>query len=188
MDANARTGRRGGGKLGGEEYKVLGAYGLDTLNDSGELLLSLSANHELALSNTFFSTAKNAILHTFNGQGKKKILTTFSRDSETENSCGMLLCTPNCHFYLFRITTSSQHMLNCFVAPPPIDRRRLTTDPHLREEVASVIRDNLRAFPPRLPLRQPYCRQHNGLRRRERPGCRGGDEGETPRQKQISAW
>ena len=32
--------------------------------------------------------------------------------------------------------------------PPPIDRRRLTNDPHLRQEVATVIGDHLRAFPP----------------------------------------
>ena len=30
----------------------------------------------------------------------------------------------------------------------PIDRRRLTNDPHLRQEVATVIRDHLRAEPP----------------------------------------
>ena len=45
MDANART-RRGGGKLGSEECKVLGAYGRDTLNDNGERLLLFSANRE----------------------------------------------------------------------------------------------------------------------------------------------
>ena len=32
--------------------------------------------------------------------------------------------------------------------PPLIDRRRLTTDPHLRQEVATVIEDHLDAFPP----------------------------------------
>ena len=32
--------------------------------------------------------------------------------------------------------------------PPPIDRRRLTNDPHLRQQVATVIGDHLRAFPP----------------------------------------
>ena len=32
--------------------------------------------------------------------------------------------------------------------PPPTDRRRLTNDPHLRQEVATVIGDHLRAFPP----------------------------------------
>ena len=79
MDANARTGRRGGGKLGSEECRVLGAYGRDNLNDNGERLLSFSANHELALSNTFFSTAKNAISHTFNGRGKKRNLAYVQR-------------------------------------------------------------------------------------------------------------
>ena len=73
MDANARTGRRGGGKLGSEECNVLGAYGRDSLNDNGERLLSFSANHKLAFLKTFFSTAKNAISHTFNGRGKKRI-------------------------------------------------------------------------------------------------------------------
>ena len=32
--------------------------------------------------------------------------------------------------------------------PPPIDRQRLTTDTHLRQEVATVIGDHFRAFPP----------------------------------------
>ena len=73
MDAKARTGRRGRGKLGSEECKVLGAYGRDTLNDNGERLLSFSFNRELALLNMFSSTAKNAISHTFNGRSKKCI-------------------------------------------------------------------------------------------------------------------
>ena len=73
MDANARTGRRGGKKLASEECKVLGAYGRDTLNDYGKRLLSFPANHKLALLNTFFSTAKNAISHTFKGRGRKRI-------------------------------------------------------------------------------------------------------------------
>ena len=40
MDANARTGRGGGGKLGSEECKVLDAYGRGNLNDNGERLFS----------------------------------------------------------------------------------------------------------------------------------------------------
>ena len=72
MDANASTKRRGGGKLGGEECKVLGAYGQDTLNDYGERLLLFSANHGLALLNTFFRITKNAVSHTFNGRGEKR--------------------------------------------------------------------------------------------------------------------
>ena len=59
--------------MGIEECKVLGAYGRDTLNDNGERLLSFSANHELAHLNKFFSTDKNAILHTFNVRGRKCI-------------------------------------------------------------------------------------------------------------------
>ena len=109
MDANARTGRRGGGKLRSEECKVLGAYGPDNLNDNGERLLSFSANHELALLNTFFSTAKNAILHTFNGRGKKCIdyILTRQRDRKLVRD---VTVHPNRHSYLSRITTSLQHM------------------------------------------------------------------------------
>ena len=73
MDAKARTDRRGGGKLGIEESKILGAYGRYTLNDNDEWFLSFSANHGLALLNTFFSTAKNAISHMFHRQGKKRV-------------------------------------------------------------------------------------------------------------------
>ena len=109
MDANTRTGRRGGRKLASEECKALGAYGRDTLNDYGKRLLSFPANNELALLNTFFSTAKNAISHTFKGRDRN-VLTAFSRGNEAENSCGMLLCTPNRHSYLSRTTTSSHHI------------------------------------------------------------------------------
>ena len=82
MDVNARAGRRGGGKLGSEECNVLRAYGPDTLDDNGERLLSFSANHELALLNTFFSTAKNAISHTFNGRGRKCIYYILTRQRD----------------------------------------------------------------------------------------------------------
>ena len=41
----------------------------------------------------------------------KNVLTTFSRDNETENSCAMLLCTPNRHSCLSRTTTLSKHMM-----------------------------------------------------------------------------
>ena len=110
MGANARTGRRGGGKLGSEKCKFRGTYGRDTLSNNGEQLLSFSPNHELALLNTFFSTAKNAISHTFNGRGTKCIDYILTRQQDKKNSCGMLLCTPNRHSYLSGITTSSQHM------------------------------------------------------------------------------
>ena len=52
---------------------ILGAYGRDILNDNGELLLSFANNHDLAIVNTFFSTPKGGVSHTFNGRGKKRI-------------------------------------------------------------------------------------------------------------------
>ena len=109
MDANARTGRRGEAKLRSEECEVLGAYGRDNLNDNGERLLSFSSNHELTLLNTFFSTAKNAISHTFNGRGKKCIdyILTRQRDRKLVRDATV---HPNRHSYLSRITTSLQHM------------------------------------------------------------------------------
>ena len=70
MDANARTGRREKGQVGSKDSKILGAYGRDTLNDNGELLLSFANNHDLTLVNTFFSTPKSGVSHTFNGRGK----------------------------------------------------------------------------------------------------------------------
>ena len=82
MVANARTERRGEGGFGNEECRVLGAYGRDTLDDSGERLLAFSANHGLALLDIFFSRTKNATSHTFNRRGEKLLITT-SRDNET---------------------------------------------------------------------------------------------------------
>ena len=49
MDANERTGKRGGGGVGSKDNEVLGAYGRDILNDNGERLLTFAANHGLAL-------------------------------------------------------------------------------------------------------------------------------------------
>ena len=159
MDANARTGRRGGGKLGSEECKVLGAYGRDNLNDNGEQLLLFSANHELALLNTFFSTAKNAISHTFNGRGKKRIdyILTRQRDRKFVRD---VTVRPQPSFLPIsdhNIVTAHVKLLGRFArnrpvrearGPPSIDRRRLMTDPHLRQQVATAIGDHLRAFPP----------------------------------------
>ena len=104
VDANARTGRKGGGRLVSEECKVLGAYGRDTLNGNGDRLLSITNNHGLALFKPFFSTAKKATSHTFGGEANKK-MTTFSRGSKVETSCRTLLGTSNRHSYPSRITT-----------------------------------------------------------------------------------
>ena len=106
MNTNGRTGRRGGGKPGSEECKVVVAYGRDTLNNDGERLVSFPADHGLALLNMFSVPPRTQFCLNSTGEA----LTTFSRGNETENSCGMLLCTSSRHFYLPRTTTSSQHM------------------------------------------------------------------------------
>ena len=80
--------------------------------------------------------------------------------------------------------------------PPSIDGRRLMTDPHLRQQVATAIGDHLRAFPPssssvddvETTFTTAILQTAERVAPRERPGCRGGDGGETPRQKQRSAW
>ena len=72
MDAHALTGRREKRGVGSKDNKSLGAYGRDTLNDNGELLLSFANIHDLAIVNTFFSAPKGGVSHTFNGRGKKR--------------------------------------------------------------------------------------------------------------------
>ena len=75
MDANARIGRKEKGGVGRKD-NIYGAYGRDTLNDNGELLLSFAKNHDLAIVNTFFSTPKGGVSHTFNGRGKSASATS----------------------------------------------------------------------------------------------------------------
>ena len=62
MDANARTGRRKKGGVGSKNNIIIDAYGRDTLNDNGELLLSFVNNHDLAIVNTFVSTFRTTTL------------------------------------------------------------------------------------------------------------------------------
>ena len=66
MDANARTGRRIQGESLQDEG-ILGTYGRDELNDNGKLLLSFTADNKLTIMNTFFSTRKGGVSHTYNG-------------------------------------------------------------------------------------------------------------------------
>ena len=64
VDANARTGKRMDGCGDG---RVLRAHGRDELNSSGKGLLTFAKDNKLALTNTFFSTRKGGVSHTFNG-------------------------------------------------------------------------------------------------------------------------
>ena len=66
MDANARTGEKIEGE-GTEDDRVLGAYGRDELNNNGKRLVNFATDNKLAVTNTFFSTRKGGISHTYNG-------------------------------------------------------------------------------------------------------------------------
>ena len=158
MDAKARTGRREKGQVGSIDSKTLGTYGRDTLNDNGELLLSFANNHDLALVNTFFSTPKGGVSHTFNGRGKKRIdyILTRQRDRKLVRN---VTVHPQPSFLPIsdhNIVSAPVKLLRHFAqnrrlrapAEPPVDRRRLVTDPQLRQEVATAVGRHLRANPP----------------------------------------
>ena len=158
MDANARTGRREKGQVGSKDSKVIGAYGRDTLNDSGELLLSFANNHDLALVNTFFSTSKGGVSHIFNGRGKKWIDYILMRQRDRK-----FVRNVTVHPQPSFLPISDHNIVSAPVkllghsarnrrlrasAKPPVDRRRLVTDPQLRQAVATAVGRHLRANPP----------------------------------------
>ena len=157
IDANTRTGRREKGQVGSKNSKILGAYGQDTLNDNGELLLSFANNHGLALVNTFFSTPKGGVSRTFNGRGKKRIdyILTRQRDRKLVRNVTVHPQNSFLHISDHNILSAPVKLLGHFTrnhrltpAEPSVDRRRLVTDPQLRQEVATAVERNLRAKPP----------------------------------------
>ena len=157
MDANARTGRREKGQVGSKDSKILGAYGRDTLNDNGELLLSFANNHDLALVNTFFSTSKGGVSYTFNGRGGKRIDYILTRQRDRKFVRNVMVPQPS---FLpisdHNIVSEPVKLLGHFArnrrlrasAKPPVDHRRLVTDPQLRQEMATAVGRHLRANPP----------------------------------------
>ena len=129
--------------MGSKDSKILGAYGRDTLNDNGELLLlSFANNHNLALVNTFFSTPKGGVSHTFNGRGKQRIdyILTRQRDRKFVRN---VTVHPQPSFLPIsdhNIVSAPVKLLGHFARnrplrasakKPPVDRRRLVTDPQL---------------------------------------------------------
>ena len=64
MDVNARTGKKIEGERT-EDDGVRGAYGRDELNGNGKRLLNFATDNKLAVTNTFFSTRKGGISHTY---------------------------------------------------------------------------------------------------------------------------
>ena len=140
VDANARTGRREKGGVGSKDNKIRGAYGRDILNYNGELLLSFANNRDLAIVNTFFSTPKGGVSHTFNGRGKKRIdyILTRQRDRKLVRN---VTVHPQPSFLPIsdhNIVSAPVKLLGHFAryrrlrapAKPPVDRRRLVTDPN----------------------------------------------------------
>ena len=149
MDANARMGRREKGQVGSEDRIFLGAYGRDTVNDNGGLLLFFANNHDLALVNTFFSTLKGGVSYAFNGRDKKRIdyILTRQRDRKLVRN---VTVHPQPSFLPIsdhNIVSAPVKLLNHFArnrwlrAPTkfPMNRRRLVTDPQLRQEVATAV-------------------------------------------------
>ena len=156
IDANALTGRREKGQVGIKDSKVLGAYSRDTLNDNRELLLSFANNHGLALVNTFFSTPKGGVSRPFNGRGKKRIdyILTRQRDRKLVRNVTVHPQTSFLPISDHNILSAPIKLLGHFTrhhrltpAKPSVDRRRLVTDPQLRQEVASAVERHLRAKP-----------------------------------------
>ena len=142
MDAKARTGRRKKGQVGSKDSNILGAYGRDTLNDNGELLmLSFADNHDLALVNTFLSTPKGGVTHSFNARGKKWIdyILTRQRDGKFVRNVTVHPQPSFLPISNHNIVSAPVKLLGHFarnrrlraLAKPPVDRRRLVTDPQL---------------------------------------------------------
>ena len=158
IDANARTGRMEKGGVGSKDNKSLGTYGRDTLNDNGKLLLSFANNYDLAIVNTFFSTPRGGVSHTFNGRGKKRIdyILTRQRDRKLVRN---VTVHPQPSFLTIsdhNIVSAPVKLLDHFArnrrlrvsAKLPVDRRRLVTVPQIRQEVATAVGRNLRANSP----------------------------------------
>ena len=139
MGANASTGKREKGGIGRKDSQTFGAYDRDTLNDNGELLLSFANNHDLALVNTLFSTPKGGVSHHFNGRGKKRIVYILTRQRDRKLVRNVTVY-PQLSFLLIsdqNILSAPVKLLGHFArnhrlrvsAKPPVDRRRLVTDP-----------------------------------------------------------
>ena len=158
MDANARTGSRENGGVRSRNNKIIGAHGRDTPNNNGDLLLSFANNHGLAIPNTLFSTPKGGISHTFNGRGKKRIDCILTRQRDLKFVLNIKVHPQPSFLPILDhdIVSVPVKLLGYFArnrrlrvsAKPPVDRRRLTTGPQLRQEVAIAVGRQLRANTP----------------------------------------
>ena len=157
MVTYARKERRGKGRVESNDTKQFGGHGQDTLNGHGVPLLSFANNHDLALVNTFFSKPKGGVSHTCNGRGNKyegyilmgqvdrklvRNVMVYPQPSFLLISDHNIMSAPTKfigHFALNRRLRTS--------AEPPVDRRRMLTDPQLRQDVAIAVGGHLRESP-----------------------------------------
>ena len=143
LDANARTGKR---VEGGDPRTnaVMGAYGRDVLNTNGERLISLAAENKLAIVNTFFSTPKKGISHTFEGpKGKWRLDYVLTRQVDRRLIRNATVCETgesDHHIVAVPVRLLGRFAKNRrkreIVSKTVFDRRLLTTDPSLRARVA----------------------------------------------------
>ena len=158
MDTNVRKRRRKKRGVERKDNKILGAYGRDTLNDNGELLLFFANNHNVAIVNTLFSPLEGGVSHTFNGWGKKRIdcILTRYRDRKLVRNVTVHPQPSSLPISDHNIVSAPVKLLGHFArnrrlrvaAEPLVDRRRLVTDPQFRQEVATAVGRHLRANPP----------------------------------------
>ena len=158
MVAYARKERREKGRVESKDTKKIGGHGQDTLNGYGVPLLSFATNHDLALVNTFFSKPKGGVSHTFNGRGNKcqgHILMGQLDRKLVRN----VMVHPQPSFLLIsdhNIMSAPTKFIRHFArnrrlrtsAEPPVDRRRMLTDPQLRQDVAIAVGGHFRENPP----------------------------------------
>ena len=117
-----------------------------------------TSRYDLALRNTFFSTPKGGVSHTFNGRGKKRIdfILTRQRNRKLVRNVTMHPQPSFLPILDHNIVPTPVKRLGHFArnrrlrapAKPPVDSRRLVTDPQLRQEVATAVGRPLRANPP----------------------------------------
>ena len=137
---------------------IPGAYGGDTLNGKGELLLSFANNHNLATVNTFFCISKDGISHTFNGRGENCIdyILMRQRNRKLLRNDTVLpqssILTISDHYIVSAPIKLLDHLARNrrlrVPVKPSVDRRCLVTDPQFRQQGAIAVGRHLRANPP----------------------------------------
>ena len=162
-DANARTGKRGGG--GGEtDSKVLGAYGRDKLNENGKQLLGFAEDNKLARVNTFFCTPKSGVSHTFQSAIGSKRQARLGYVLTKQADRRLIRCV-NVRRPLSKAPESDHNLVYAKVriprrsapnrrkrdstkeTPKLADLRRLMTNSNLRCQVANAMVDALPPIP-----------------------------------------